>query len=52
MNDHFCTALIAASCDPGVETAFYESSERIWAFCKRNATSRNATDHSLRNAKR
>ena len=28
--------------DPGVGTASYESSGRIWAFCKRNATSTNA----------
>ena len=39
------TALVAASGDPGAERAFHESSGRIWAFCKRNATSRNATIH-------
>ncbi|KAK1124995.1 hypothetical protein K0M31_006332 [Melipona bicolor] len=44
MNDH-CTALVAASGDPGVRTVFHESSGGIWAFCKRNATSRNAIIH-------
>ena len=45
------TALVAASGDPGAGTAFHESSGRIWAFCKRNAISRNATIH-YRNTKR
>ena len=40
MNDHICAALVAASGDPG--TASHEYSRRIWAFCKRNATLRNA----------
>ena len=39
MNDHLCTALVAASNDPGI---FYESCGLIWAFRKRNATSKNA----------
>ena len=34
MNDH-CTALVAVSGDP----------ERIWAFCKRDTTLRNAIIH-------
>ena len=51
MNDHLCTALTAASGDPGAETVFHESSGRIWAFCKRNATSRNAIIH-YRNTKK
>ena len=42
MNDHLCTALVAASGDSGAGTAFHESSGRVWAFCKLNATSRNA----------
>ena len=45
MNDHFFTALIAASGDPEAGTTFHEASGRIWAFCKRNATLRNATIH-------
>ena len=51
MNDHLCTAFVAALNDPGTETAFHESSGRIWAFCKRNTTSRNAITH-YRNTKR
>ena len=42
MNDHLCTALVAASGDPGTGKAFHEFSGRIWALCKRNATSRDA----------
>ena len=42
MNDHVCTALVVVSDDPGARTAFHEFSGRIWAFCKRNATLRNA----------
>ena len=42
MSDHLCTALVAASSDPGAGKAFHEFSGRIWALCKRNATSRNA----------
>ena len=34
--------LVAASDDPGPGTDFHESSGRIWAFCKRNAISKNA----------
>ena len=34
-----CTAFIAASGDPGAGKGFHEFSGRIWAFCKRNATS-------------
>ena len=45
MNNHFCTALVAASGNPGADTTFHESSGRIWAFCKRNATLRNAIIH-------
>ena len=37
MNDHLCTALVAASGDSGAGTTFHESSGRVWAFCKRNA---------------
>ena len=51
MNDHVCTALVAISGDPGAGTAFHEFSGRIWAFCKRNTTSRNAIIH-YRNTKR
>ena len=51
MNDHLCTAFVAALGDPGTGTAFHEFSGRIWAFCKRNATSRNAITH-YRNTKR
>ena len=39
------TALVAASGDPGAGTVFHEFSGRIWTFCKRNATSRNAIIH-------
>ena len=45
MNDNFCTTLVAASGDPGAETAIHEFSGKIWAFCKRNAISRNAIIH-------
>ena len=51
MNDHLCTALVAASGDPGPGTDFHKSSGRIWAFYKRNAISRNALIH-CRNTKR
>ena len=44
--DHFCTALVAASGNPGTGTAFHEFRKEFWAFCKRNATSRNAIIHS------
>ena len=39
------TALVAVSGNPGAGTVFHEFSGRIWAFCKRNATSRNAIIH-------
>ena len=45
MNNHLCTALIVASDDPEARTTFHEFSGRIWAFCKRNANSRNAIIH-------
>ena len=45
INDHLYTALVAASGDLGAGTAFHEFSGRIWAFYKRNATSRNAIIH-------
>ena len=45
MNDHLCTALVAASDDPGAGTAFHESSGRTWAFRKRNATLEKKRDH-------
>ena len=51
INDQLCTALVAASGDSGAEADFHESSGRIWVFCKRNATSRNAIIH-YRNTKR
>ena len=51
MNYQLCTALVAASGDSGAEVDFHESSGRTWAFCKRNATSRNAIIH-YRNTKR
>ena len=41
----------SASGDSRAGTAFHKSSGRIWAFCKRNATSGNATIH-YRNAKK
>ena len=47
MNDHICTAFVAASGDPEAEIAFHESSGKIWAFRKRNATSEKKRDHSL-----
>ena len=50
MNGYFCTTLATASGDPGAGTAFHEFSGRIRAFCKRNATSRNAIIH-YRNTK-
>ena len=50
MNDYFCTTLVIAPGDPGAGTAFHEFSGRILAFCKRNATSRNAIIH-YRNTK-
>ena len=50
MNDHLCTALVAALGDPGTTKTFHKSSGRIWAFCKRNAISRNAIIH-CRNTK-
>ena len=45
MNDHFCTALTAASGDPVARIVFHKSNGKIWAFCKRNATSKNAIIH-------
>ena len=45
MNDHLCTVFVAVSDDPGAGTAFHEFSGRIWAFRKRNATSRKKRDH-------
>ena len=50
-DDHFSTALVAVSGDSGTGTAFHEFSGRIWAFCKRNATLRNAIIH-YRNTKK
>ena len=47
MNDHLCTALVIAPGDPGAGTAFHEFSRRLWALCKRNATSEKKRDHSL-----
>ena len=44
------TALVATSGDPGAGTAFHEFSGRVWAFCKRNARSKNAIIH-YRNTK-
>ena len=44
MNDH-CTALVAVSGDPGSGKVFHEFSGRIWAFCKRDATLKNAIIH-------
>ena len=38
MTTALCTALIAASGDPGTGTDFHESSGRIWAFRWANAT--------------
>ena len=51
MNDHLCTAFIAASGDPGAGTNFHEFSGRNWAFCKRNTRSRNAVIY-YRNTKK
>ena len=51
MNYYLCTALVAASDDPKAGTVFHEFSGRIWAFCKRNANSRNAIIH-YRNTKK
>ena len=51
MNDHLCAALVATSGDGGAGTAFHKSSGRIWAFCKRNAISRNPNIY-YRNTKR
>ena len=45
MNDHLCTALVAAIGDPRVRTTLHKYSGRSWAFYKRNATSRNAIIH-------
>ena len=42
MRDHLSTVLVAASGDPGAGKGLHEFSGRIWALCKRNATSRNA----------
>ena len=50
MNGHRCAALVAVPGDPGAGTAFHKSSGRMWAFCKRNAISRNAIIH-YRNTK-
>ena len=51
MDDHLCTALTAALSDQGAGASFHEFSGRIWAFCKRNAASRNPMIH-YRNTKR
>ena len=51
MDDHLCTALVAASGDSAAGTSFHEFSGRMWAFYKRNATSRNAITH-YRNTKK
>ena len=47
MNDHLCTALVAASGDTETGIAFHESSGRIWGSRKRNATLEKKRDHSL-----
>ena len=47
MNDHLCTTLVPGSRDTGAGTAFHEFSGRIWAFRKRNATSKKKRDYSL-----
>ena len=51
MNNHFYTALVTASGNPKAGTVFHEFSGRIWAFYKRNATSKTAIIH-YRNTKK